>query len=149
LDIDFKHKYEFIRISSVLEHVLHPEKFLNKISSLLEENGECQISIPNTNSIYFKLFGKCWTALDVPRHLHGFSDGNIKLLAEKQGLKVEKMEYAARGSFSGILRNSVKIKLGLRIPDPFNIFALLFLPVDIIANWLKLSDSINVTVVKK
>ncbi|RKZ58337.1 MAG: hypothetical protein DRQ99_25605 [Candidatus Parabeggiatoa sp. nov. 3] len=149
LNIDIKDQFEFIRISHVLEHVLHPESYLRKIASLLEEKGECHIGVPNTNSLYFKWFGRYWFPLDVPRHLHGFNDENLRLLAEKNGLKVQEIKYTNNG-LSGSIVNFLNIKFNLKITDSLHLLALLFLPFDIIVKFLtSSSDNITLIVSKK
>ena len=43
LDMDFSGRFEYIRLSHVLEHVPDPEKYLARIRSILSREGECYI----------------------------------------------------------------------------------------------------------
>lgn len=148
LEMNFDEKYEFIRMSHVLEHVLNSEEYLFKIKSLLCDGGECHISLPNTNSACFKIFGKYWFALDVPRHLHGFNNKNLKIMMRRAGLKIKSTCYNSRGGFGDGIRNFLNIQFGWHITDRFFIFTILSLMVDKIFDFLKLGDSITIIVEK-
>lgn len=148
-EMDFEEKYEFIRMSHVLEHVVDPEKYLLKIKSLLGDGGECHITIPNTGSVCCKLFGRYWFGLDVPRHLHGFSCKNIKVMLEKNGLKVKRVIYNSRGSFGGCIMNFFNICFKKKIIDRFYIFTAASVLIDKIFDLLGAGDIITIIIEKK
>ncbi|HMK06388.1 MAG TPA: hypothetical protein VK476_02595, partial [Flavobacterium sp.] len=54
-------------------------------------DGTVLIAVPNFNSYDAKHYGKFWAAYDAPRHLWHFSKTAIKLLFEKQDMKLEKV----------------------------------------------------------
>jgi hypothetical protein len=58
---------------------------------LVKPNGTIIIAVPNFNSYDAKHYGAFWAAYDVPRHLWHFSKTSIKLLFEKEGMKLEKV----------------------------------------------------------
>ena len=76
----FKQKYDYITFWHSLEHFHNPKTVINKALSLLKKDGTLYISIPNTNSLAFKLGQQYWFHLDAPRHLFLPSNKNIHLL---------------------------------------------------------------------
>ncbi len=74
----------------VLEHVPNLEEYILQLKKLLKEKGILIIAVPNYKSYDAKYYGKFWAAFDVPRHLWHFSQKAIKLLFEKEKMKVIK-----------------------------------------------------------
>lgn len=148
-EMNFNEKYEFIRMSHVLEHVVDPEKYLLKIKNLLDDRGECHISIPNTASVYCKIFKKYWFSLDIPRHLHDFSCHNFRIMAEKCGLKIKRIKYTSRGSFGSCIMNFFNILFNKNITDRFYIFVAASVLIDKLFDMLRLGDSITVIIENK
>jgi SAM-dependent methyltransferase len=149
LEMDFKEKYEFIRMSHVLEHVVNPEKYLLKIKSLLDDRGECHISLPNTDSACCKIFGRYWFGLDIPRHIQNFSYKNLKVAIEKNGLKVKRVKYNSRGSFGSCIMNFFNILFNKNITDRFYIFTAVSVLIDKFFDMIRLGDSITVIIENK
>jgi len=79
----FSTKYDVITFWHSLEHFSNPSKTINKAINLLNKNGLIIASLPNTNSLSFKLGQNNWFHLDSPRHLFLPSDKNIKYLFPK------------------------------------------------------------------
>lgn len=144
--MDFDEKFEFIRLSHVIEHVVNPDKYLLKIKSLLDKGGECHISLPNTGSIYFKIFGRYWFALDIPRHLQSFNYENFKLLLKKCGLKVKRVDYSSRGSFGSCLLNFFNIFFNLNLTDRYFICLAASVTIDKFFDILKSGDSMTIII---
>lgn len=85
------HSFDVITMWHVLEHVPNLDTQIKELKRLLKPNGTIIIAVPNFNSYDAKHYGKFWAALDVPRHLWHFSKTAIKLLFEKEGLKLIKV----------------------------------------------------------
>lgn len=83
--------YDVITMWHVLEHVPNLDTQIKELKRLLKPNGTIIIAVPNFNSYDAKHYGKFWAALDVPRHLWHFSKTAIKLLFEKEGMKLVKV----------------------------------------------------------
>ncbi len=77
--------FELVAAWMVLEHVADPRKTLVAINRTLDSGGELLFSIPNGGSWEAKLFGRCWYALELPRHLHQFSPRSIRTLLGQCG----------------------------------------------------------------
>ncbi len=61
--------YDAIVMWQVIEHVPNPWQLLKTISEHLTPGGVLILSTPNPRALQFKLMGKRWAHLDVPRHL--------------------------------------------------------------------------------
>ena len=67
------------------------------------------------DNIQRKIFGKYWHNLDIPRHLHIFSDTNLEKILSDSNLKKEKIIYS---------RNS-----GVEVKSLYNFFNIQNRPV--------------------
>ncbi|RTY95877.1 class I SAM-dependent methyltransferase [Flavobacterium sp. GT3R68] len=83
--------FDVITMWHVLEHVPNLDAQIKELKRLLKPNGTIIIAVPNFNSYDAKHYGKFWAALDVPRHLWHFSKTAIKLLFEKERMKLVKV----------------------------------------------------------
>ena len=148
LNIKFSDKYDYIRFSGVIEHVTEPVKFLQKIYTLLEDDGVCVISTPNSNSLSAKIFGSSWIGLEIPRHLIIFNLFNLRDVCAAASLTVIDIKYElSSGSFAHSLFNF------LGIPNKYYIkFAGVLIPIFISVDYLlklfKQSTNICITVKK-
>lgn len=84
LTYKFSDKFDVITFWHSLEHFKNPQKSVNKALRLLNTHGKLIISIPNTNSLAFKVGQKDWFHLDSPRHLFLPNNVNIKQLFPKK-----------------------------------------------------------------
>jgi len=85
--------FDVVRMSFVLEHLPNPRETLTEIKRILRPQGRIYISIQNTNSLNYWLFGERWFSLDVPRHLFSFSIETIKRLTSSLELKVKAIRF--------------------------------------------------------
>jgi SAM-dependent methyltransferase len=77
-------KFDLIILSHVLEHILFPGKFLDKIFSLLNNDGKIFIDIPCLDYKY-KDF--------IDPHLYFYDKKTLELLLENNNFKVDKIHY--------------------------------------------------------
>ncbi len=146
--VDFQQKkFGVIRVWHVLEHTPDPKKFVGKLVELLTKNGKIYLGLPNTNSLYARLFGKYWYNRDLPRHLYNYNPENIKILFGKNGLKLIKVKYASAGGFLGSMQHLINSRLGSKINliDNF-LLVLLFFPLDILCNLLRQGDCLSLEI---
>jgi predicted SAM-dependent methyltransferase len=85
--------WDMILYNHVFEHIADPIKELVKVNSLLKKGGSCIIRIPNIDSFAWENYKTDWVQLDAPRHFYLYSVKSINILAEKAGLKIEKIDY--------------------------------------------------------
>lgn len=83
--------FDVISMWHVLEHVPDLDSQIKELKRLLKPNGTLIIAVPNFKSFDAKHYGKFWAAYDVPIHFWHFSKTAIKLLFEKENIKLEKV----------------------------------------------------------
>ncbi len=88
---DLNETFDVISMWHVLEHVYNLQTDLEKIVSLVNQNGVLIIAVPNYTSFDAQYYKEYWAAYDVPRHLYHFSPKSIIPLVESKGLKFELM----------------------------------------------------------
>lgn len=94
---------DIIYLNNSLEHLNDPTKTLRLLIPLLKHGGEISIEVPNIDSIKFKIFGKHFSSLDIPRHLYMFSPITLGALLQKNDLVIQKTLLG--GSPKGLLRS--------------------------------------------
>lgn len=88
-----KDKFDVITLWHVLEHIYEPSEVLTKIREVLKEDGTLIISVPNIDSLQFKIFGRNTFHLDIPRHFVHYSPKTIRMLLEKNRFNVVGFNY--------------------------------------------------------
>ena len=83
--------FDVISMWHVLEHVPDLDEQLKELKRLLKPNGTLIIAVPNFKSFDAKYYGKFWAAYDVPIHFWHFSKKAIKMLFEKEEMKLVKV----------------------------------------------------------
>ncbi|MFI0489962.1 class I SAM-dependent methyltransferase [Flavobacterium sp.] len=83
--------FDVISMWHVLEHVPDLDKQIKELKRLLKPTGTLIIAVPNFKSFDAKHYGKFWAAYDAPIHFWHFSKMAIKLLFEKEEMKLEKV----------------------------------------------------------
>jgi 2-polyprenyl-3-methyl-5-hydroxy-6-metoxy-1,4-benzoquinol methylase len=96
-DFEASNKFGVVLISQVLEHIVNPTSAVTSINSLLDRKGVVACAVPNINSFSVKLFGtKDNSCLWVPEHVNYFSSRGLRILFERNGFSVLKLEYITR-----------------------------------------------------
>ncbi len=80
--------FDVISMWHVLEHVPNLDNQIKELKRLLKPNGTLIVAVPNFKSFDAKHYGKFWAAYDVPIHFWHFSKTAIKLLFEKEEMKL-------------------------------------------------------------
>lgn len=132
-----------------LEHVTGPSKALQKMHSLLKDDGFCVIGVPNFDSFNAKIFKDRWYHLDCPRHLYIYSPATITKLLNKAGFVVTKILFDKRPR--GLLHSlqyyfgndSVPLKHRKK-PRGLSLLKKLLLPLTILLALLRQSDTMVV-----
>jgi SAM-dependent methyltransferase len=82
-----------ITMFHVLEHLHDPRAYLAAARELLAPDGRLVVQVPNAASWQFRLLGRRWSGVDVPRHLFDFRDGDVEKLLEACGMVVVRRKY--------------------------------------------------------
>lgn len=116
-------KYDLIICKDFLEHILFPDKLLEQMTSLLEENGKIFIHVPNHFPLFYRIKFLFTCNLDTQNffpdkdewnnpHIRYFTrDGLLKMAAQK-GLTLEK-DYSLEFFYSAPHTVSLFKGLGL------------------------------------
>jgi len=88
IDLLEKKGFQVITLWHVLEHLPNLDLQINKIVSLLNEDGALILAVPNFLSYDAKYYREYWAAYDVPRHLSHFSQLSIKKLFTQNGMRI-------------------------------------------------------------
>ena len=77
--------FDLVLMSHSLEHLPSPADALRRVHSLLKDNGLLVVSVPNVNSLEYKLFGRWWFQLDTPRHFYQFDKRSLSRFFTQAG----------------------------------------------------------------
>lgn len=83
-----KSSVDIITMWHVLEHVYDLNKDLDKMLSVLKEDGVMIIAVPNPGSWDAKFYKEYWGGWDVPRHLYHFTEKDIRHLFGRYNCEV-------------------------------------------------------------
>ena len=95
----FKTRFDYIIFADVLEHLKQPEQVLKRAKSLLKENGEVFVSIPNIahSDVIMKLIDNHFDYTDVglldDTHVHFWGAKNILEFVGNCGFTIKQMNY--------------------------------------------------------
>lgn len=93
-----QYQYDYILFADVLEHLKEPGKVLERAVSLLKDDGQVIISIPNIchNDILMQMFYNHWDYTELGlldnTHLRFWGRSELETLVNSKGLLVDKWE---------------------------------------------------------
>lgn len=85
--------FDVVTLNHVLEHIGDPRSTLREVRRIVKPDGAIVVGIPQTRSLLYRLFGRRWWQLDVPRHLFVPSIHNLSTLAEELGFRISRVRY--------------------------------------------------------
>jgi len=77
----------------VLEHLYDPRAYLNAARKLLQPDGRLIVQVPNAACWQFRLLGRRWNGVDVPRHIFDFRARDMEKLLQSAGFEVVRRKY--------------------------------------------------------
>jgi ubiquinone/menaquinone biosynthesis C-methylase UbiE len=77
--------FDVVTMWHVLEHVPAPRETLNELRRILKPDGLLVVEVPDSASLTFRLCGRDWMGLDVPRHLQHFTPTTLVRLLTDSG----------------------------------------------------------------
>ncbi|MFY9728762.1 MAG: class I SAM-dependent methyltransferase [Bryobacteraceae bacterium] len=96
-----------ITMFHVLEHVHDPRAYVAAAHHLLAPGGRLIAQTPNAACWQFRLLGRAWSGLDVPRHLFDFRSSDLERLLESGGFTVLRRKYFSWRDNPAALASSV------------------------------------------
>jgi hypothetical protein len=108
--------------SQVLQHILDPYDFFNKVGSMLAQGGILHIDVPNHNSLTsflrkINIFSDDFRFSQPPHHLVAYTKQSLSLLLQKSNFDLVKIDASANNykTFGQLLmNNSIKNKVFLK-----------------------------------
>jgi SAM-dependent methyltransferase len=82
-----------ITMFHVLEHLYDPRVYLESARALLKPKGRLIVQVPNAACWQFRLLGKRWNGVDVPRHLTDFRARDMEALLGAAGFAVVRRKH--------------------------------------------------------
>lgn len=83
--------FDVITMNHVLEHVHKPVEIIGECKRLLRRGGLLVVAVPNIYSLQASAGKGIWFHLDIPYHLHHFSEDGLHSLLNKSGFKILKI----------------------------------------------------------
>lgn len=117
---DLYEKFDLIMLNHSFEHMDFPEKVLNKLSTLINDNGCTLIRIPLYGTYAWRKYKTNWVQLDAPRHFYLHTVKSMSILAQRCNLKIDEVKFEST-SFQFI--GSEKYMRGYNITDNINLFS--------------------------
>ncbi|MBN1495317.1 MAG: class I SAM-dependent methyltransferase [Spirochaetes bacterium] len=100
LEIAFARPFDLITLWASIEHLHHPDRFLEKAHDELKKGGLLYISSCRAGGLNFKsLMGSRWRFYNFPEHLYFFSRTLMEKILEQKGFRIAK--YSTYGSGFG------------------------------------------------
>jgi len=96
-----------ITMFHVLEHVHDPRAYVAAAHHLLAPGGRLIAQTPNAACWQFRLLGRAWSGLDVPRHLFDFRASDLERLLESCGFIVLRRKHFSWRDNPAALASSV------------------------------------------
>lgn len=128
-------KFDIITAFDVLEHIVRPREFLEKLSKHLKPHGIIILTIPMIDSPGATFFGRHWHAL-LPSHLNYFTNSSLKEFYFSLGYKCEYQRWYLRFFPVSYLLKRILKKPRMRYP-PFLDFAIPTILFDELEIYLK------------
>lgn len=88
--------FDVITLWDVIEHLEHPDEFLDRAVELLADDGILVLETQNVDSRFAKLMGRRWQHYKHEEHLYHFQPESLGRLLAGAGLKIEE-NTARRG----------------------------------------------------
>ena len=86
-------------LSQVLEHVHDPLAVLRRVRPSLADGGRVYVVVPNTRSLWRRVFGADWVHWHVPFHLWHHTPASLSLMLEETGFTVESLRTFTPGEW--------------------------------------------------
>jgi len=142
--------FDLILMSHSLEHLPSPVAALRLVHRLLNGDGLLVVSVPNVDSLEFKLFGRWWFPLDPPRHFYHFDKHSLSGIFAQAGFRLQRVRTSISAIFlMASLDRLWKHRFRKNVPFRKVIDRLIARPVSRIAGYLGYGTEITVYAVKQ
>lgn len=87
--------FDHVFMWDVIEHLPEPDRYLEKIASVVAESGFLYLTTGDISGLLPRLQGARWRMIHPPSHLHYFSKRSLSRLLDKYGFAVRSIQYPA------------------------------------------------------
>lgn len=88
-DVRDRGPFDAVTMWHTLEHFSDPKATLERVRTLIAEDGTLIVAVPDAAGLQASLFGGSWFHLDVPRHLYHFSRHALEALLDRARFAVQ------------------------------------------------------------
>lgn len=142
--------FDLILMSHSLEHLSSPGEALRRVHRLLKDDGLLVVSVPNVNSLEYKLFGRWWFQLDPPRHFYHFDRRSLSGFLRQAGFQLHRFRAGVTAIFlMASLDRFWKHRFRKEVPFRKLIDRLIARPLSLIAGHLGYGTEITAYAVKQ
>ena len=142
--------FDLVFMSHSLEHLPSPSDALRLVHRLLKDDGLVVVTVPNVNSLEFKLFGRWWFPLDPPRHFYHFEKHSLSGIFSQAGFRLHRVRTSISAIFlMASLDRFWNHRFRKNVPFRKLIDRLIARPVSLIAGHLGYGSEITVYAVKQ
>lgn len=96
-------QYDAIFLRHVLEHHPQPLRLLADLAAALRPGGTLHIEVPNRRSVWARIFGRCYSAYYLPRHLFHFDRASLADTLRRTGFREAKVKLGHHPFIGGSL----------------------------------------------
>jgi SAM-dependent methyltransferase len=107
-------KFDIVFMYHIIEHVLEPKLFVEKVYSLLRQGGSIIGQLPCMDGLERRLFGRYWAGYHYPRHLQIPSRKGIEDVLRRAGFEDMSIRTALNVQPAISLQNLLVGKLGYK-----------------------------------
>ncbi|NCN98860.1 class I SAM-dependent methyltransferase [Candidatus Pacearchaeota archaeon] len=146
-----ENNFDYIVMKEVLEHVPDQESVLKKCLKWLNPGGRLIITVPNTDSLWRRIYGKNWFGYDVPRHIYNYSPKNISILLKKIGFKINNIRvYDTPYMIDGSMKFERVDRTGKKEHRVIfsNFSKIILVPISLLVNYFKKGSLMEIECVK-
>lgn len=78
--------FDVVYLTQVFEHLRNPHGFMNELARVLKPNGTLYLAVPNSRSLWRRVFGQNWVSgWFAPFHLFHYDRRSLSVLANQHG----------------------------------------------------------------
>lgn len=93
----------------VVEHLVQPDKYIEKISKVLKKDGRVVLTTGDIGALVARIRKGNWRMIHPPTHIYYFSPKTIQLLLKKYGLEIERVRHTSISRNVGSVFNQIII----------------------------------------
>lgn len=148
LSVRYENKFSVVTAWALIEHVLEPLAYFQKINELLKPGGLLALSTPNVRSFSRFLQKENWRYYIPPHHLHYFNPKSLQTILTRSGFRIVKLNtifnhrtlFGDHSRLAGWYQSNILFRLSVKM---------IFAPVTWFCTVFRFGDTLEVYARKK